>query len=96
MKIVREDDAGKFILIKLRSFCNEKSIAIKYKAPYVYKKNGWIKQELRTIVTIKDLILINSRLPNCFWADIIETANYLQNRLLIKSRNYDKMISEEL
>ncbi len=40
-------------------------------------------------------MLIDSRLPNKFWAEAMKTANYLQNRLPTRSKTYSKMISEE-
>lgn len=45
---------------------------------------------------MKDLILIDSALPNNFLAEVIEIANYLCNRLPIKSKIYKKVISKEL
>lgn len=47
------------------------------------------------IIIIKDARLIYNSLPNSFWIEVIETVNYLQNRLPMKSRNYDKIISVE-
>lgn len=43
----------------------------------------------------KRLFLNNSSLPNNFWAEAIETANYLWNRLLTKTKSYGKLILEE-
>lgn len=51
-----------FILIKLKDFCKKKSISIKYTAPYIYKKNSLVKQKLKIIVNIKDLLFIDNRL----------------------------------
>lgn len=45
---------------------------------------------------MKDSILINNDLPNRFYAEVMETTNYLQNRLPIKSKNYSEMIPEKL
>lgn len=55
-----------------------------------------MRQKWHTIVIIKDLMLIDNGLPNKFWAKVIETANYLKNRLLTKTKSYKKVISEEL
>lgn len=51
----------------------------------MYKENILPKQGWQIIVIIKDSILINSCFPNRFWAEVIEIANYLQNRLSIRS-----------
>ena len=52
-----------------------------YTAPCVHDENGLAQRGWRTIVTMKDSMLINSSLPNGFWTEAMETANYLQNRL---------------
>ena len=44
---------------------------------------------------MKDLILIDSKLPNGFQAKTMKIANYLQNRFPIGSKNHGKMISKE-
>lgn len=43
----------------------------------------------------KDLKLIDNRLPNNFQVKIIEIANYFQNRVLTKSKNYKKIIPKK-
>ena len=95
MKVLRVDGGGEFISTKFRSFCEEKVIPIKYAAPYVHEENGLAERGWRTIVTMKDSMLFDSRLPNGFWADAMETANYLRNKLPTKSRNHGEMIPEE-
>lgn len=40
-------------------------------------------------------MLIDSRLLHRFWVEVIETANYLQNRIPTRSQNHGKIISEE-
>ena len=61
----------------------------------MHKENGLAEREWRTIVTMKDSMLINSGLLNGFWAEAMETANYLQNRFPIRSKNHGEMIPEE-
>lgn len=61
----------------------------------MHKENKITKWGWRTLVIMKDLMMINSGLPNNFWMKVIETANYFQNRLPTKSRNHRKVIPEE-
>lgn len=61
----------------------------------MHEKNELAEQKWYTIITIKDLMLINSRLSNRFWAETIKIDNYLQNRLPTKSKNYGEMILEK-
>lgn len=95
MKVLRTDDRGEFIFNKLQMFCEKKGILIKYTAPYIHKENRLTKQGYCTLVTMKDLILIDSGLPNGFWAKAIKTANYLQNRLLTRNKTHNEMIPKE-
>lgn len=73
----------------------KKNISIKYATPYVYEEIGLAEQGWHIIVTMKDSMLIDSRLLNKFWAEAIKTANYLQNRLLAKRKTHSEMIPKE-
>ena len=95
MKILRADGGGEFISHKLRTFFEKRGISIKYAASYVHEENGLAKRGWHINVTMKDSMLIDSRLPNGFWTEAIETANYLQNRLPTKSKNHGEMIPEK-
>ena len=93
--ILRADSRGEFISTKLRLFYEKRGIAIKYAAAYMHKENGLAGQGWKTIVTMKDLMLIDSSLPNNFWAEAIETASYLRNKLPTRSKNHEKVIPKE-
>ncbi len=95
MKLLRADGGGEFISKKLRSICKKRSIVIRYAAPYVHKENRLAERGWRTIVIMKDSMLIDSGLSNDFWAEAIETANYLRNRLPTRSKSHGEIISEE-
>ena len=77
MKIFGADGEEEFISHKLRTFCDKRGILIKYTAPYVYEKNRLAERGWCTIITIKDSILIDNRLPNGFWVEAMEIVNYL-------------------
>lgn len=81
MKILRADGDAEFISNKLQFFCEKRGITIRYVGLYMHEENGLAKQGWRTIVTMKNLMLIDSGVPNAFRAEIIETANYLYNKL---------------
>lgn len=95
IKVLQADDGREFISTKLKSFCKKRGIVIRYAALYIHKKNGLAKRRWKTIFTIKNLMLIDSSLPNGFWVEAMETANYLCNKLLTRSKNHRKIISEE-
>lgn len=94
MKALRADGSGEFISAKLKDFCEKKGITIKYAAPYMHEENGIAERGWRTIVTMKDSLLIDSGLPLEFWAEAMDTGNYLQNRLPTKCQ-WRELIPEE-
>ena len=85
---------GEFISAKLKDICDKKGISIKYATTYMHEKNGLAEQGWKIVVTIKDSLLIDSRLPLKFWAEAMDTANYLRNRLPTKSQ-MGEMIPKE-
>lgn len=95
MKTLRADGGGKFISIKLRVFCEKRGIALKYVAPCMHEENELAKRGWRTIVTMKDLLLLDSGLPLDFWAEAMDTASYLRNRLPTKNQK-GELIPEEV
>ena len=96
MKTLRVYGDGEFILIKIWQFCKKQGIVIKYAVFYMYKKNSFAKRKWCTIVIMKDSLLINSGLPSYFWVKIIESANYLKNKLLTKINTSKKIIFKKV
>ena len=95
MKVLWVDWGGKFISTKLKEFCEIQGINIKYAIPYLHKENGLVERGWRTLMTIKDSLLIDSGFPNAFWIEAMETSNYLRNRLPTKSRSHGELIPKE-
>lgn len=58
---------------------------MQYTAPYTPEQNGVAERKNRTLVEMARCMLEDASLPNMFWAEAINTANYLQNRLPSRS-----------
>ena len=82
LECLRVDGGGEFISSALKKFCKSKGIIFGYVLPYTYNKNSLAERCWRTLCIMKDAMLIDSNLPNNFWVDAMDTANYLRNRLL--------------
>ena len=95
IKAFQANGGVKFISIKLRKFCDKKKIVIKYTTPYLHKENILVERGWKTIVIMKDSLLIKSSLPKDFWVKPMETSNKLQGRLPTKSRSRGEPILEE-
>lgn len=78
---LRVDGGGEFMSIALEDHCKIEGISIGSSAPYTPEHNGSAERAWRTIRTMKDSMLIDSGLSNRFWAEAMDTANYIRNRL---------------
>lgn len=67
--------------IALEDYCKIEGIFIGPSAPYTPEHNSNAERAWRTIRTMKDSMLIDSGLSNRFWAEAMDTANYIRNRL---------------
>ena len=75
MKAFCANVGGEFISIKFRTFCKKKDITFKYAVLYIHKKNGFSKKRWQIIITMKDLLLLDSGFPLDFWVKVMDTAN---------------------
>ena len=78
---LQTDGGGEFISVGFQSFYQERGIKVGYGASYMHEENGIVERCWRTLAQMKDLLLIDSRLSNQFWAEEMDIANYLRNRL---------------
>lgn len=62
MKILCINEDKEFISIKLRVFYEKKDIALKYVIFYIYEENKLAERGWQIIITMKDLLFLNSRL----------------------------------
>jgi hypothetical protein len=81
LSALRVDGGGEFTSIALERYCKEHGIKLEYSAPYMHTENSVAERTWRTIDTMKNALLIDSGLPLNFWAEAMDTANYLRNLL---------------
>lgn len=61
----------------------------------MHEQNGLIKRGWKIIVTMKNTMLIDSRLSNSIWVKAMETTNYLKNKLPIRNQNHIESIPKK-
>ncbi|GJR10602.1 putative ribonuclease H-like domain-containing protein [Tanacetum coccineum] len=64
-------------------FCREKGIKREYSVARTPQQNGVAERKNRTLIEAARTMLADSKLPTTFWAEIVSTACYVQNRVLI-------------
>jgi len=78
-----------------KEFCNsimdrvlkESDIQRRLTVPYTPEQNGVAERKNRTLVETARCLLKQSGLPITFWAEAVNTVNYIQNRCIIKALN---------
>ncbi|KAJ9539199.1 hypothetical protein OSB04_031932 [Centaurea solstitialis] len=83
VKVIRSDNGTEFKNADLNGFCEEKGIERLYSAPRTPQQNGVAERRNRTLIEAARTMLADSKLPITFWAEAVNTACYVQNRVLI-------------
>lgn len=94
MRVLHADGGGEFVSTKLKNIYEQKRIAIKYAVLYMHEKNGMAKRGWKIVMTMKDFLLVDSGLSLEFWAEAMDIANYIQNRLPTKSQIGELVLEE--
>lgn len=84
-KMMRSDRGGEYIGKSITSLLNGEGIQTQFTAAYSPQQNGVAERKNRSLVEMARCMLLDARLPITFWAEAINTANYLQNRLPTKA-----------
>nr|GEZ52717.1 putative ribonuclease H-like domain-containing protein [Tanacetum cinerariifolium] len=83
VKVIRSDNGTEFKNNDLSQFCGMKGIKREFSVPRTPQQNGIAKRKNRTLIEAARTMLADSLLPIPFWAEVVNTACYLQNRVLV-------------
>nr|GEW47390.1 hypothetical protein [Tanacetum cinerariifolium] len=88
VKIIRCDNGGEFRNKEMNDFCSRKGIKREFSNARTPQQNGVAKRRNRTSIEASRTMLADAKLPVTFWAEAVNTACYVQNRVLVnKSQN---------
>ena len=80
LKVLRTDNGGEFTSTKFEEFLKSKGIRHERTIPKTPEQNGVAERLNRTLVETVRSMLLDSKLPQKFWAEALSTATYLWNR----------------
>nr|GEV85420.1 ribonuclease H-like domain-containing protein [Tanacetum cinerariifolium] len=83
VKVIRSDNGTEFKNHDLNQFCRMKGIKIEFSVPRTPQQNGIVEKKNRTLIEAARTILADSLLPIPFWTEAVNTACYVQNRVLV-------------
>nr|GEU79179.1 hypothetical protein [Tanacetum cinerariifolium] len=83
VKIIKSDNKGKFRNKEMHEFCSRKGIKREFSNARTPQQNGVAERRNRTLIEAARTMLANAKLPDTFWAKAVNTACYVQNRVLV-------------
>nr|GEV29142.1 putative ribonuclease H-like domain-containing protein [Tanacetum cinerariifolium] len=83
VKVIRSDNGTEFKNLDLNQFCEIKGIKKAFSVPRTPQQNSIAERKNRTLIEAARTMLADSLLPIPFWAEAVNTACYVQNRVLV-------------
>ncbi|GJQ95580.1 hypothetical protein Tco_0006719 [Tanacetum coccineum] len=83
VKIIRCDNGTEFKNRVMSEFCEKKGIKKEFSIARTPQQNGVAERRNRTLIEAARTMLADSKLPTTFWAESVNTACYVQNRVLV-------------
>ncbi|GKB70205.1 putative ribonuclease H-like domain-containing protein, partial [Tanacetum coccineum] len=83
VKVIRSDNGTEFKNKVMDDFYRSKGIRREYSVARTPQQNGVAKRRNRILIEAARPMLADSKLPTTFWAEAVNTACYVQNRVLI-------------
>ncbi|GAA0186984.1 transmembrane signal receptor [Lithospermum erythrorhizon] len=82
--VIRSDHGREFENIKFQTFYDEVRIKHEYSAPITPQQNGIVERTNRTLQEMASVMLHAKELPIKFWAEAVNTACHIHNRVTLR------------
>ncbi|GJV19141.1 putative ribonuclease H-like domain-containing protein [Tanacetum coccineum] len=83
VKVIRSDNGTEFKNSIMNQFCEMKGIKREFSMARTPQQNGVAERKNRTLIEAARTMLVDSKLPTTFWAEAVNTACYVLNRVLV-------------
>ncbi|GKB89558.1 putative ribonuclease H-like domain-containing protein, partial [Tanacetum coccineum] len=83
VKVIRSDNGTEFKNSIMNQFCEMKGIKREFSVARTPQQNGVAERKNRTLIEAARTMLVDSNLPTTFWAEAVNTACYVLNRVLV-------------
>ncbi|GJY63674.1 putative ribonuclease H-like domain-containing protein [Tanacetum coccineum] len=93
VKVIRCDNETEFKNKEMNQFCERKGIKREFSVARTPQQNGVAERKNRTLIEAARIMLADSKLPTTFWAEAVNTACYVQNRVLV-TKPHNKTLYE--
>ncbi|GJT75907.1 putative ribonuclease H-like domain-containing protein [Tanacetum coccineum] len=83
VKVIRCDNGTEFKNREMNQFCEMKGILRQFSIARTPQQNRVAERRNKTLIEATRTMLADSKLPTTFWAEAVNTACYVQNRVLV-------------
>ncbi|GJR71882.1 putative ribonuclease H-like domain-containing protein [Tanacetum coccineum] len=83
VKVIRCDNGTEFKNKVMNHFCEMNGIKREFSVARTPQQNVVAERKNRTLIEAARTMLADSKLPTTFWAEVVNTACYVQNRVLV-------------
>nr|GEV72992.1 putative ribonuclease H-like domain-containing protein [Tanacetum cinerariifolium] len=83
VKIIRCDNGTEFKNKEMNQFCEKKGIKREFSVARTPQQNGVAERKNRRLIEASKTMLVDSKLPTTFWDKAVNTACYVQNKVLV-------------
>ncbi|GJR97501.1 putative ribonuclease H-like domain-containing protein, partial [Tanacetum coccineum] len=83
VKVIRCDNGTEFKNRVMNQFCEIKGIKREFSVARTPQQNRVAERKNRTLIEAAKTMLADLKLPTTFWAEAVNTACYVQNRMLV-------------
>ncbi|GJU53586.1 ribonuclease H-like domain-containing protein [Tanacetum coccineum] len=83
VKVIRCDNETEFKNKEMNQFCERKGIKREFSIARTPQQNGVAKRKNRTLIEAARTMLADFKLPTTFWIEAVNTACYVQNKVLV-------------
>lgn len=84
-KVLRSDRGGEYLSSRFKEYLRKEGIEQQLMAPRTPQQNGTAERKNRTLIEMARCLLTDAQLSHGFWAEAVNAANYIQNRVLTRS-----------
>ncbi len=85
IKVLRTDNGGEYVSNKFKSYLEEHGIVHQTTIAYTPQQNGVAERMNRTLIDLVRSMLHDANLDKKFWAEALNTAVYIRNRVVSSS-----------
>ncbi|GJS01153.1 retrovirus-related pol polyprotein from transposon TNT 1-94 [Tanacetum coccineum] len=83
VKVIWCDNGTEFKNKEMNQFCERKCIKREFSIARTLQQNGVAERKNRTLIEAARIMLADSKLPTTLWAEAVNIACYVQNRVLV-------------